>query len=163
MLKIIRISFYIVLTIFLLDIFDLFQTKIGFLKAIIYYGILILPIPLLIMEFKANRNLSEPILRKVIPILTIIGLIYLNPIKLILNTQTWKTQTVELINENSRNHKVEFQMKDIGALGYTKRNSEVYYLTKYFYLVLSENYDERNFIGTDWKRIDKNTNEMKLK
>jgi hypothetical protein len=115
------------------------------------------------MEFKANRNLSEPILRKGILILTIIGLIYLNPIKLIFHTQTWKTQTVELINENSGNHKVEFQMKDIGALGYAKRNAEVYYLTKYFYLVLSENYVERNFIGTDWKRIDENTNEMKLK
>jgi len=151
------------LSLFLLDIFDLFQTKIGFLKEIIYYGILILPIPLLIMEFKANRKLSEPILRKSIPILTIIGLIYLNPLKILFNIATWKTQTVELINENKGNHKVEFQMKDIGALGYAKRNAEVYYLTKYFYLVLSENYDERNFIGTDWKRIDKNINEIGLK
>ncbi|MDY2588512.1 hypothetical protein SNF14_14305 [Winogradskyella aquimaris] len=163
MLKIIRITFYIVLSLFLLDIFDLFQTKIGFLKSIIYYGILILPIPLLIMEFKANRNLSEPILRKGIPILTIIGLIYLNPLKILFLTQTWKTQTVELINENSGNHKVELQMKDIGALGYAKRNAEVYYLTKYFYFVLSENYDDRNFIGTDWKRIDENINEIGLK
>jgi hypothetical protein len=114
------------------------------------------------MEFKANRNLSEPILRKVIPILTIIGLIYLNPSKILFHTQTWKTQTLELINENSGNHKVEFQMKDIGALGYEKRNAEVYYLTKYFYLVLSENYDERNFIGTDWKRVDEDINEIGL-
>ena len=163
MLKIIRITFYIVLSLFLLDIFDLFQTKIGFLKAIIYYVIFILPIPLLIMEFKTNRNLSEPILRKGIPILTIIGLIYLNPFKLIFQTQTWKTQTVELINGNKENHKVEFQMKDIGALGYAKRNAEVYYLTKHFYVVLSENYDDRNFIGTDWKRVDQNINEIRLK
>jgi hypothetical protein len=146
-----------------LDIFDLFQTKVGFLKAFIYYGVFILAIPLLVMEFKANRNLSEPILRIGIPILTILGLIYLNPLKILFQTQTWKTQTVELINENSGNHKVEFQMKDIGALGYVKRNAEVYYLTKYFYFVLSENYDERNFIGTDWIRIDKNINEIGLK
>ena len=146
-----------------MDIFDLFQTKIDFFKAIIYYGILILPIPLLIMEFKANRNLSEPMLRKAVPILTVIGLIYLNPLKTLINITTWKTQTVELINENKSNHKVEFQMKDIGVLGYAKRNAEVYYLTKYFYLVLSENYDERNFIGTEWKRIDENINEIGLK
>ena len=163
MLKIIRITFYLVLFLFLLDILDLFQTKIGFLKATIYYGILILPIPLLIMEFKANRNLFEPIVKKAIPILTIIGLTYLNPLKIIFNISTWKTQTVEMINENRGNHKVEFQMKDIGALGYAKRNAEVYYLTKYFYLVLSENYDERNFIGADWKRIDENINEIGLK
>jgi len=163
MFKIIRITFYIVLSLFLLDIFDLFQTKIGFLKAVIYYGVLILPIPLLIMEFKANRNLSEPILRKLIPILTIIGLVYLNPLKILFNVTTWKTQTVELINGNKGSHKVEFQMRDIGALGYAKRNAEVYYLTKYFYLVLSENYDDRNFIGTDWKRVNQNINEIGLK
>ncbi|MCB4800299.1 hypothetical protein LG649_15715 [Tamlana sp. PT2-4] len=141
----------------------MFQTKIGFLKAVIYYGILILPIPLLIMEFKANRNLSEPILRKLIPILTIIGLIYLNPLNILFNVATWKTKTIELINENKRSHKVEFQMKDIGALGYAKRKAEVYYLTKYFYVVLSENYDDRNFIGTDWKRVNQNLNEFGLK
>ena len=49
-------------------------------------------------------------------------------------------------------------MKDIGALGYAKRNAEVYYLTEFFYFVLSENYDERNFIGTDWIRINENIN-----
>jgi hypothetical protein len=146
-----------------LDVFDLFQTKIEILKALIYYGVFALPIPLLIMEFKANRNLREPILRKGIPILTIIGLIYLNPIKILFHTQTWKTQTIELVNKNSKYNKVEFQMKDIGALGYAKRNAEVYYITKYFYFVLSENYDERNFIGTDWKRIDKKINEIGLK
>lgn len=94
------------MSLFLLDIFDLFQTKIGFLKAAIYYGILTLPIPLLIMEFKANRNLSEPIIRKSIPILTIIGLIYLNPLKILFNVATWKTQTGELINENKGNIKL---------------------------------------------------------
>jgi hypothetical protein len=163
MLKLTRITFYIILLLFLLDVFDLFQTKIGVVKAIIYFAAVILPIPLLIMEFKSNWVLSEPILRKGIPILTIIGLIYLNPLKLIFHTQTWKTQTVDLINKKNGNHKVEFQMKDIGALGYAKRIAEVYYLSNYFYVVLSENYDNRNFTGTDWKRIDKNSNESVLK
>lgn len=118
---------------------------------------------MLIIEFKANRNLSEPILRKAIRILTLIGLKYLNPLKILFDSAIWKTQTVGLINKNSENNKVEFQMKDIGALGYAKRNAEVYYLTKYFYVVLSKNYDERNFVGNDWKRIDGNINEIGLK
>lgn len=80
MLKIIRITFYIIMLLFLLDIFELFQSKLRFLKTLIYYGILILPIPLLIMEFKVDRNLTESILRKEIPILLITGLIYLNPL-----------------------------------------------------------------------------------
>ncbi|TBN06885.1 hypothetical protein EYD45_03105 [Hyunsoonleella flava] len=83
--------------------------------------------------------------------------------KILLNTATWKTQTIELINENYKNHRVEFQMKDIGALGYAKRNAEIYYLTDYFYFVLAETHDERNFLGIKWKRIDQNINEIGLK
>jgi hypothetical protein len=37
-------------------------------------------------------------------------------------------------------------MKDIGALGYEKRHAEVYCLTKYFNLIISKNYDGRNFV-----------------
>jgi hypothetical protein len=153
MLKIIRITFYVILLLFLLDIFDLFQTKLIFFKAFVNYGVLFLPILVLILEFKA-KNIAEPILRKAIPILTIVGLIYLNPLKVLFHIQPWRTQSVELINKNSKNHKVEFQKKDMGALGYAKRNAEVYYITKHFYFVLSEDYDDRNFIGTKWKIID---------
>ena len=115
------------------------------------------------MEFKSNHNLKEPILRKGIPILTIIGILYLSPMKILFNTATWKTQTVELINENYKDHKVEFQIKDVGALGYAKRNAEVYYLTDYFCVVLAEKWDERNFLGIKWKLVDNNTNESGLK
>lgn len=128
-----------------------------------YFGVLILPIPLLIMEFNANRSLTKPMLRKGIPILTIIGLLYLNPLKLIFNTATWKTQTVELINEKMTNHKVEFQMKDLGAFGYAKRTSEVVYLSSYFYFVWAEKYDNRNFSENKWKRVNQDINEMGLK
>lgn len=153
MLKIIRITFYVILLLFLLDIFDLFQTKLIFFKVFVNYGVLFLPILVLILEFKA-KNIAEPILRKAISILTIVGLIYLNPLKILFHIQPWITQSVVLINKNSKNHKVEFQKKDKGALGYAKRNTEVYYITKSFYFVISESYDDRNFIGTDWNRID---------
>ncbi len=83
--------------------------------------------------------------------------------KLLFNTATWKTQTVRLINENHTNHKVEFQMKDVGALGYVKRNAEVYYLTDYFYVVLAEKWGERNFLGIKWKLVNHNKNESGLK
>jgi hypothetical protein len=54
----------VVLFFFLLDVCDRIQTKIGFLKALFYFGVIALTIPLMIMEFKANIKLSEPILRK---------------------------------------------------------------------------------------------------
>ncbi len=163
MQKIIRITFYIVLFLFLLDIFDVFQTKIGLLKAIIYYMVFALPVPLLIIEFKADKHVLESFLRIAIPILTIIGLIYLHPMKILFNASAWKTQTVYQIDKNRENHKVEFQMKDMGALGYVKRNVEVYYLTDYFYVVLAERYDYSRFLDVEWKSVDQNINEMGLK
>lgn len=153
MSKIIRIIYYVILLLFLLDIFDRFQTKLSFFKSFIYYGVLLLSVPVLILEFKV-KNKSEPILRKAIPILTIIGILYLNPLNILFHTQPWITQQVELINKKHENHKVEFQKKDMGALGYAKRNAEVYYFTKYFYFVLSQEYDDRNFIGINWKTVD---------
>ena len=116
MLKIIRIVFYLVLFFFILDIFNYFQTKLSFFKTLIYYSVFLFPIPLLVMEFKAKQGIAEPILRKAIPVVTIIGLVYLNPLKILFHAQPWRTQSVELINKNSKNHKVEFQKKDIGAL-----------------------------------------------
>lgn len=163
MLKMIRITFYTILLLFILDIFDFFQTKIEFLKSLVYFGVIIIPIPLLIMEFKPNRNLIKSILIKVIPILTIFGLLCLNPFKIIFNKATWKTQTVKLINEKMTNHKVEFQMKDLGALGYAKRTSEVFYISKYFYFVWTDKYENRNFLGHKWKRVDQDLNEIGLK
>ncbi|NRD18585.1 hypothetical protein HNV08_00885 [Winogradskyella eckloniae] len=152
MIKLVRVFFYLIVVLFIGDVTDLFQTKLSIFKSFIYYSILLLPIPLLIMELKAHC--SEPILRKAIPILTIVGLVYLNPLKLFFNIQPWQTQQVILINENYENHKVELQSKDVGALGYAKRKAEVFYLSSYFYIVLSKSYDDRNFMGINWKRID---------
>lgn len=163
MLKLIRITFYSILFLFLLDIFELFQTKIGFLKIVMYYGVLLLPIPLLMLELKANRNLTRSILRKGIPILTITGLLYLNPLRIILNAATWKTQTIRLIDENRTGHKVEFQMKDLGALGYSKRTCEVQYFSKYFYLIIARQFDDKNISGHKWKKENQEINEMGLK
>ena len=163
MLKLIRVTFYSILVMFLLDIFDVFQTKIGFIKALTYYGVLILPIPLLLMEFKTNLSFSKSILRKGIPMLAIIGLLFLNPLRIIFNTSAWKTQTVALVNGKMTNHKVEFQMKDIGTFGYAKRKAEVIYFSEHFYIVWAKKYDERNFSGHQWKRVDEDINEMGLK
>ncbi|MDB2463169.1 hypothetical protein N9W61_03615 [Algibacter sp.] len=124
---------------------------------------LILPIPLLIMELKKNQSLRASIFRKAIPVLVIIGLLFINPLALIFNTPTWKTQTVVLVNENMSNHKVEFQIKNTGARGYAKRKAEVVYLSNYFYVVLAKKYDDSNFSNHQWKRVNQDINEMGLK
>lgn len=136
-LKIIRLTFYALLILFILDIFDLFQTKISVLKTLIYYGVMLLPIPILIIEFIIQKSLKKAVFRKLIPMSIIFGIIYLNPIKILFHKQPWKTQTIEHVL--NKNHKIEQQIKDIGALGYAKRRVEVYELSPYFYLILNKN------------------------
>jgi phosphoglycerol transferase MdoB-like AlkP superfamily enzyme len=162
MLKLIRIVFYTILFLFVLDIINVFQTKIDFLKLLIYYGVAVLPILLLVMEFRKNRNSFRYVFWSVIPILTIVSVVYLNPYKLLFNIEPWKTQTVKFINENDSNRQVEFQMKDIGALGYGRRDVEIYYLTSYFYIVLNNEYDEQKYIGNKWTGVDLDINEIEL-
>lgn len=154
MLKLIRIVFYAILLFFVLDIINVFQTKIAFLKILIYCGIVILPILLLIMEFRNNQNLIKHIFWSIIPILTIVSMIYLNPYNLLFSVGPWRTQTIRFINKDNSNIQVEFQMKDVGALGYAKRDVEVYYLTNYFYIVLNDEYNAEKYIGNKWKRVN---------
>jgi hypothetical protein len=158
MLKLIRIVFYAILLLFVLDIINVFQTKIAFLKMLIYCGIVILPILLLIMEFRNNQNLIKHIFWSTIPILTIVSMVYLNPYNLLFSVEPWRTQTIRFINKDNSNIQVEFQMKDVGALGYAKRDVEVYYLTNYFYIILNDEYHEQKYIGNKWKQVDLNIN-----
>jgi hypothetical protein len=158
MLKLIRIVFYAILLLFVLDIINVFQTKIAFLKMLIYCGIVILPILLLIMEFRNNQNLIKHIFWSTIPILTIVSMVYLNPYNLLFSVEPWRRQTIRFINKDNSNIQVEFQMKDVGALGYAKRDVEVYYLTNYFYIILNDEYHEQKYIGNKWKQVDLNIN-----
>lgn len=155
MLKITRILFYCILVLFLLDIYDIIQTKIDFFKVIIYYGILILPISLLVIEIYLNRSFRKHIIIKTILICTIIGLLYINPLNIIYNISTWKTQTVEYVDKNWMNHKVEIQMKDMGAFGYANRKVEIVYLSNYFYFICTKKFDDHNFTKYKWKMLNK--------
>ena len=77
-----------------------------------------------------------------------------------LHDSTWKTQTTIYENRYSNSRKIEFQMKDVGALGYRKRTVDVTYLTNWFMTI--ELFDEKNIDQTQWIRIDENTNELDI-
>ena len=73
----------------------------------------------------------------------------------------WRTQTVLYQNGHLSFKTVEFQMQDVGALGYNKRTVEVFYLTPYF-IITSEvpaNIEKR----VEWVKVDKDVNELGLK
>ncbi len=64
--------------------------------------------------------------------------------------------------ENSRwtCKKVEFQMQDVGALGYNKRTVEVMYLTDLFMIVRQVEQDMYN--SPEWVKVNREVNELGL-
>ncbi len=81
--------------------------------------------------------------------------------KFLFSTGVWRTQTILYQNGHLSYKTVEFQMQDVGALGYNKRTVEVFYLTPLF-MITSEvptGIDKR----VEWVKVDKDVNELELK
>jgi len=81
--------------------------------------------------------------------------------KFIFSTGAWRTQTILYQNGHFSFKTVEFQMQDIGALGYNKRTVEVFYLTPLFMITneIPNDIDKK----VEWVKVDKDVNELELK
>lgn len=124
--------FALIIWLFVLDAFRVLEIKNQMLKSGVYLGILIIsPIALVIylLHFRTNVwGLS----RLAFSILICIGLLIIGPSKVIFSSSAWETYEVLYEDTESNRKKVEYQMQDIGALGYNKRTVEVIYLTNLF-------------------------------
>jgi hypothetical protein len=81
--------------------------------------------------------------------------------KILFSSGAWRTQTILFQNGHLSFKTVEFQMQDIGALGYNKRTVEVIYLTPLFMLTseVPNDIDKR----VEWIKVEKDVNELGLK
>ncbi len=81
--------------------------------------------------------------------------------KFLFSTGAWRTQTILYQNGHLRFKTVEFQMQDVGALGYNKRTVEVFYLTPFFMITsgVPNDIDKR----VEWVKVDKDVNELGIK
>ena len=97
----------------------------------------------------------------ILPVLTLIGIFIIRPQKIIFSSSSWKTQKVIYQNGHLSFKKVEFQMQDIGALGYNKRTVEATYLTDLFMIIspVENDIEER----VEWIKVDKEINELGIK
>lgn len=126
-----------------------------------YFGVIVLT-PFIItwnLIFFKERKLK--IISLILPSLTLITILIIKPIKIIFESSAWKTQKVIYQNNRIGFNKVEFQMQDIGALGYNKRTVEVFYLTNLFMIISPlEKTINKN---TKWIKVNKEINELELK
>ncbi len=81
--------------------------------------------------------------------------------KILFSTGAWRTQTILYQNGHLSFKTVEFQMQDVGALGYNKRTIEVFYLTPLFMITSEVPTDIENRV--EWVKADKDINEIGIK
>lgn len=80
---------------------------------------------------------------------------------IVFSSGAWQTQEILYQNREVSLKKIEFQMQNIGAMGYNRRTVEVVYLTPLF-MITSEapkDFDK----SAEWKKVDKNVNELQLR
>lgn len=81
--------------------------------------------------------------------------------KIMFSTDAWRTQTILYQNGHLSSKTIEFQMQDVGALGYNKRTVEVFYLTPLFIIISEAPNDIEKRV--EWVKVDKDVNELGLK
>ncbi|MCK0158942.1 hypothetical protein MWU65_17275 [Cellulophaga sp. F20128] len=150
----------LIIGLFLLDGLTSFEIKSQLIKSFTYFGIMILTPLTLICNLFSFKKTKWKIASSVLPFLTLIGILTIGPMKIIFSSRSWKTQKILYQNGHLDFKKVEFQMQDVGALGYNKRTVEVIYLTDLFMIVspVEKDIDKR----VEWVKIDKEINEHGL-
>lgn len=108
---------------------------------------------ILLIKSKANK-----IIGTLFPIIILTLILVIGPARILFSTSAWHTQTI-LYQHGHLNFKtIEFQMQDIGALGYNERVVEVFYLTPIFMVTneVPNNLDK----AVEWIRADKYIDEL---
>lgn len=146
---------------FLLDSITSFEIKSQAVKTFVYFGVLIGTPLILIWDLLVIKNKKTKILGAVFPTIVLILILIVGPLKILFSTGAWQTQTILYQNGHLSFKTVEFQMQNIGNLGYNKRTVEVIYLTPLFIITREAPIDIDKRV--EWIKIDREVNEMGLK
>ncbi len=155
--KILNIIFALNIGLFLLDLLPNFDIKNQFIKSFVYlfstFG------SILIISINFQQKLNK--LTLILPTIGILGILFLGPLRILNAKSAWKTQTIIYQNGHLANKTIEYQLQDVGARGYNKREVETFYLTNFFILVAEVPKDIEKRI--EWTKVNKDVNELKLK
>ena len=156
-----NIIYGLTVVLFLLDSLTSFDIKSQSIKSFVYFGLLIGTPLTLIWNAWGIKKRNGKIIGTIFPSIVLTLIIVVGPMTILFSTGAWRTQTILYQNGHLSFKTVEFQMQDVGALGYHKRTVEVFYLTRFF-MITSEvpnDIDKR----VEWVKVDKDVNELGLK
>jgi len=159
--KILNIIYGLTVVLFLLDSLTSFDIKSQNIKSFVYFALLIGTPLTLIRNAWVIKTRNGKMIGTVFPTIVLILILVAGPMKILFSTGAWRTQTILYQNGHLSFNTVEFQMQDVGALGYNNRTVEVFYLTPLF-MITSEvpsDIDKR----VEWVKVDKEINELELK
>lgn len=160
-INILNLFYTIIFLFFILDTFTPLEIKNQNIKSFIYFGIIIFTPLILIINLWKGKSIKFKIITSIISILTLISIIFIGPLKIIYLSSSWKTDRIIYQNKILTNNRIEYQMQDVGALGYNKRTVEVIYFTENFMFV--KPFNKNNFKSNEWIEINKVVNELELK
>lgn len=150
---------------FLLDLFEIVEIKGEGLVSFIHFGsILFTPLivlfDLLIFQFRKLAYLLY-----VVPIVLTICfstvIVHIGLLHYLFSVGSFETQAILYENTYNSFKTIEFQMEDIGALGYNERYVEVTYFTPWF--MITKEIDPEEDPGPGWIKVDKEVNELEIK
>jgi hypothetical protein len=147
---------------YLLDSNEILEIKHEGLKSFVYFGIIIFSFFSILFSFLCFEGIKLKVLFSILPIFAFLQIINFGLLRTLFCSSSWKTQTLIYQNKFDSSKKVEFQMLDKGALGYRRRTIEVNYITDCFFI--SSPYTKENFnLDSNWRKVDKEFNELELK
>lgn len=127
--------FLLILLLFVLDNFTAFDIKKQAIKSFTYIGVMIVSPLVLVWNLWYFKSRKRKLISIVFPMLIIIMILIVGYLEIVFSSGIWQTEKVLYQNRHSSSKKIEFQLQDVGGLGYNKRIVEVTYLTHWFMLV----------------------------
>ena len=160
----VNIIYLILAVLFVTDNFQLLEVKTAFLKNFVHFGTLISTPAILFLSlafFRVKKWSVGSGLAAILVCVTMgIVLSQRSFLGYLFSTSDWNTQTILYKHKLQLNKRIEFQMQDVGALGYRERTVEVDYFTPW--LMMTRELDSRPS-STFWIEVDIDVNELELK
>lgn len=152
-------AYILIVFLFLFDDLTNFDIKNQFLKSFIYVGFLIGTPTILLLNLFSIKTTTKRIIGAIYPTVFLVLIFVVGPTTILFSKGAWRTQTILYQNGHLRFKTIEFQMQDLGALGYNKRTVEVLYLTPLF--IISNEVPSDIDKHVEWIKVDKDVNELR--
>lgn len=159
---ILNIFYILICFLFILDVFDIVEAKGSNVKTFIHCGSLLLT-PILVLynlfvQKSTKWSIGIGIIAFSIVLCFCLVISKRGLLGYLFTSESWKTQTVLYENVQFESIRVEFQMQDVGALGYNERFVSVIYITNWF--MITDEIDPNKIFGKEWVKVDKEINEL---